>query len=143
MEHQVNPFSTTPILQTWAGIVYLAYRSLLLFYVWYQLWHTYRQEDDRPKLMLYVFLGVILTVWFWYLPIVVLIVSFVNHVISGLITWNIVIAMNFFIKVAFVFLLCPRWSDKYFQFHSHINSLASFSAQMWNKDYTQITSKVM
>lgn len=146
VEQKINPFSIIPILQTWAGIVYLVYRSLLLLYIWYQLWHTYRQEDDRPKLILYVFLGVVFTIWFWYLPILVLCVVFINEVFRGLILINVITTMNFLIKAVFVILLCPIWSHKYFQFHSHINSLASLSAQLWNKDYSLIregTSKVM
>lgn len=87
---------------------------------------------------MYLFLGVVFTVWFWYLPIFILIVSFINPVIRELIIDNVVIIMNYLVKVIFVFLLCPRWSSKYFQFHSHINSLASFTAQMWKKNYTLI-----
>ena len=141
VNHQLNPWDATPALQTWAGIVYLVYRSLLLLYIWYQLWHIYRQEEDRTKLVLYVFLGVAFTVWFWYLPILVFGVTFVNSVIRELIIQNVIIAMNYLVKTIFVFLLCPRWSNKYFQFHSHINSLGLLGARMFKNDYTLIREK--
>ncbi len=116
------PWKLGDPLQTWAGGLYLAVRGIILFYVWYQIYHIYRQEEASPKLNLYKLLFVVFTAWFWYLPLLVFIVTFTGHVNASIVIMNISTSMNFLVNLMMVLLFCPKWSKAYFQFDSSTNN---------------------
>ena len=113
---ETQPWDLKNPLQTWAGGLYLAVRGVVLFYVWYQIYHIHQQEENVSKLRLYKTLFVLFTIWFWYLPLIVFIVTFSGHVSASLVIINISTAMNFLVNLVMVVLFCPSWSDRHFQF---------------------------
>lgn len=114
----VEPWKIIHPLQDWSGAIYLTARSFLLFYVWYQIYQIHRQEETLQKLRLYRALFGIFTVWFWYLPLTVLIVTLINPVVSWVVLINIMNAMNFLVNLFMISLFCPWWSTEYFQFQN-------------------------
>lgn len=134
----MRPWETHHPLQTWAGGIYLAVRGLLVFYVWYQIFHIYRQEGVLPKLRLYKFLCIIFTVWFWYLPAVVIIATLINPVLSWVVLVNVMNAMNFITNVMMAALFCPKWSNEYFQFEDQINKVEGVSLKPITPKYSQL-----
>lgn len=117
----IDPVDIKDPLQTWAGGLYLTVRALLLFYVWYQIYHIHRQEEMRQKLRLYEVLFVLFTIWFWYLPLFVIIASVINPVYSTLVLVNSISSMNFIVNLIMTALLCPIWSREYFKFDHIMN----------------------
>ena len=116
---QVHPWDVTIPLHSWAGGIYL----------WYQLWHIYRQENSRLKLRVYQVFFVFFTFWFWYLLLVIFIVAFVNDVVQRLIVINISLAVNFWANLLMALLFCPRWSKEYFQFKSYYSDPMSLGGR--------------
>ncbi|XP_019862226.1 PREDICTED: uncharacterized protein LOC109590793 [Amphimedon queenslandica] len=133
----LQPWDTFHPLQEWPGGIYLTARGLLLFYVWYQIYHIHRQEDKLRKLRLYRALFGIFTAWFWYLPITVFIVTLINPVVSWVVLINIMNTMNFIVNVVMTALFCPFWSHEYFQFQFNVETSSMTSALMNSSSYTK------
>ena len=111
--------------QSWAAWLYQAYRILLLPYCLYELWHSYRQENDPLVQNVYRLFAMSFVVWFGYLPITVGVLHAVN-----LLEWTrVILSASLFFDLAanfiLVILFCPLWSDYYFQFNSHVNTIVS------------------
>ena len=111
--------------QSWAAWLYQAYRILLLPYCLYELWHSYRQENDPLVQNVYRLFAMSFVVWFGYLPITVGVLHAVN-----LLEWTrVILSASLFFDLAanfiLVILFCPLWSDYYFQFNSHLNTIVS------------------
>ena len=125
VQDQVYPLSTETIngFQTWGGGIYLAYRLLLLLYILYEVRQVYLIENRPTKLHLYVGLVVVYIVWFCYLPLVVVIVCFINPVERGRVISASILTFDLLINGVMVILFCPWCSNHYFQFNSYLNEL--------------------
>ena len=125
VQDQVYPLSTETIngFQTWGGGIYLAYRLLLLLYILYEVRQVYLIENHPTKLHLYVGLVVVYVVWFCYLPLVVVIVCFINPVERGRVVSASILTFDLLINGVMVILFCPWCSNHYFQFDSYLNEL--------------------
>lgn len=111
-----KPWNTLDPLQQWTGILYLIVRFLIVFYIWYQLYHIYRQEENFKKLSLYRILAVLFTVWFWYLPLLLALSPAINPVFITIVITTVTTIMNFVVNLILATLFCPKWSGDYFQF---------------------------
>ena len=103
------------------------YRIIVLIYSLYGMRQMYLIENRATKLKLYIVLSVIYIIWFLYLPIAVLLLFAVNPVLRYLTLRTIILLFDLFINVFMLALFCPKWSDKFFQFESHLNMLNKFS----------------
>ena len=126
MQELVFPFSAEPVdsYQTWAGGLYLAYRLLLLLYILWEMRQVYLVENRRFKLVLYRALIVLYIIWFCYLPVAVTIASLINPLERARIIGVFVLTFDLVINLVTVLLMCPKWSQQYFQFTSHLNTLS-------------------
>ena len=120
------PFSTyqEDDYQTWAGGLYLAYRLLLLLYVLWEMRQIYLIENRRFKLVLYQVLIGIFILWFCYLPVAVVIASLLNVLERARVIGVSILTFDLVINLVMVLLMCPKWSQSYFQFTSHLNALS-------------------
>lgn len=129
VKEQVYPLNTQVehSFQSWVGGIYLLYRIIVLFYSLYGMRQMYLIENRPIKLKLYIVLSVIYIVWFCYLPVAVILAFAANPVFRYIVLRTIILVFDLFINVFFLALFCPRWSDKFFQFESHINLLSKIS----------------
>ena len=126
VQELVFPFSAQPrdFYQTWAGGLYLAYRLVLLLYIMWEMRQIYLIENRRFKLILYRALIVLYIVWFCYLPFFVTIASLLNPLERTRVIGVSVLTFDLVINLVMVLLMCPKWSQQYFQFTSHLNYLS-------------------
>ena len=87
----------------------------------------YLIENRLTKLKLYIVLSVVYVVWFCYLPVVVLLTFAANPVLRYIALRTVVLMFDLFINIFMLSLFCPLWSDRFFQFESHINLLSKIS----------------
>ena len=129
MKEQVYPLNTQVehSFQSWAGGIYLLYRILVLAYSLYGMRQMYLIENRPTKLKLYIVLSIIYVIWFSYLPVAVILAFAANPVLRYVALRTIILLFDLFINVFMLVLFCPRWSDKFFQFESHINVLSKIS----------------
>ena len=127
MYQEISKFETCTEnpYQTWAAWLYQSYRFLLLPYSLYELWHSYQQENNPLVLNIYRLFAVGFVVWFGYLPITVGALYAANTL-----EWTrVILSASLFFDLAanfiLVILFCPLWSDYYFQFNSHLNTLVT------------------
>ena len=125
VQEVVFPFSAEQrdTHQTWAGGLYLTYRLILLLYILWELRQIYLIENRRFKLILYRCLLVLYVVWFCYLPVAVVIASFVNALERSRVIVVFILTFDLVMNSVMVLLFCPKWSQHFFQFSSHLNSL--------------------
>lgn len=116
--------------QTWAGGLYLGYRLIIFIYILYELRQIYLVENTRSKRVLYCFLVVFYVIWFCYLPLVVVIIVFVNPVQKAKVVSSVYLTIDLLASGVMVLLFCPLWSDLYFQFKSHVNDLTKHNFQV-------------
>jgi hypothetical protein len=109
--------------QSWVGGFYLGYRLFIFIYLLYEMRQVYMIENRRTALNLYIVLAVCYLIWFCYLPIVILLTLAANPVRRLLVISTVYLLADFLINFGMVFLFCPRWANKYFQFNSYINLL--------------------
>ena len=110
--------------QTWAGGLYLAYRLLLFLYILWEMRQIYLIENRRFKLILYRALITLFVIWFCYLPVAVTIASLLNPLERTRVIGVSVLTFDLVINLVMVLLMCPKWSQHYFQFTSHLNTLS-------------------
>ena len=129
IKEQVYPLNTQVELpfQSWAGAIYLLYRILVLLYSLYGMRQMYLIENRPTKLKLYIVLSIIYIVWFSYLPAAVILAFAAKPVLRYIALRTIILLFDLFINVFMLALFCPRWSDRFFQFESHINMLSKIS----------------
>lgn len=129
IKEQVYPLNTEVqhSFQTWAGALYLLYRLFVLVYSLYGMRQMYLIENRPTKLKLYIVLAVVYVVWFGYLPVAVLLSLAANPVFRYMVLLTIVLLFDLLINMFMLGLFCPRWSDRFFQFDSHINMLSKIS----------------
>lgn len=129
MKETLFPFSAeqTDIHQTWAGGLYLAYRLLLLLYLLWEMRQIYLIENRKFKLILYRCFLVLYVVWFSYLPVAVIIASCLNALERQRVIVVCILTLDLLVNFVMVLLFCPRWSQQYFQFSSHLNYLTTVS----------------
>lgn len=129
MQETVFPFSAERVdaYHTWAGGLYVAYRLLLLFYILYEMRQIYLIENRRFKLLLYRCLLVLYLLWFCYLPVAVIVARILNVLERQRVIAASVLTFDLLINAVMVLLFCPKWSDQYFQFNSHLNYLTRVS----------------
>lgn len=121
--YPLNTFVEHP-LQSWVGAVYLIYRMIVLVYSLYGMRQMYLIENRTAKLKLYVVLCVVYIIWFVYLPLAVILLFAATPVLRYMSLRTIILLFDLFINVFMLTLFCPKWSDKFFQFKSHINVLS-------------------
>lgn len=121
----VFPYEASPKhpYDSWEGWLYQSYHVLLLFYLLYELWHSYMQENNPLVMNVYKLLAGGFVVWFGYLPLTVAVLYAVNTL-----EWTRVIrSTSLFFDLAanfvLIILFCPFWSDYFFQFNSHLNKI--------------------
>lgn len=126
VQEVVFPFSAEQrdIHQTWAGGLYITYRLILLLYILWELRQIYLIENRRLKLVLYLCLVVLYVVWFCYLPVAVAIASFLNALERSRVIVVFILTFDLVMNSVMVLLFCPKWSQHFFQFNHHLNSLA-------------------
>ena len=131
------PFSSEQrdVHQTWAGGLYLAYRLLLLLYIMWEMRQIYLIENRRFKLILYRLLAVLYVVWFCYLPVAVVIATILNPLERARVIAVFVLTFDLIVNVVMVLLMCPKWSQVYFQFSSHLNSLTRVTMRKMKTRY--------
>lgn len=129
VEELVFPFSACQRdhHQSWAGGLYLAYRLLLLLYILWEMRQIYLIENRHFKLVLYRALLCLYIVWFCYLPLIVAITSFINVLERARVIAVSILTFDLVANLVMVLLMCPKWSQQYFQFTSHLNTLARVS----------------
>lgn len=115
--------------QTWASGVYLAYRLILLLYILWEMRQIYLIENRRFKLILYRCLLVLYIAWFCYLPVAVIIASCLNALQRPRVIVVFILTFDLIVNFVMVLLFCPKWSQQYFQFSSHLNYLTRFTVR--------------
>ena len=123
------PFSAerVDVYHTWAGGLYVAYRLLLLIYILYEMRQVYLIENRHLKLILYRCLLVLYLLWFCYLPVGVIVARILDALERQRVIAASVLTFDLLINAVMVLLFCPKWSDQYFQFNSHLNYLTRVS----------------
>ena len=76
---------------------------------------------------LYICFAVCYTLWFCSLPLTVFIAAFINPVERFKLISIGILVFDFLLNCGVLLLFCPKWSNRYFQFESHINQLHQFS----------------
>ena len=110
--------------QSWVGALYLIYRMIVLIYSLYGMRQMYLIENRGTKLKLYIVLAIVYLIWFTYLPVAVILAFAASPVLRYMFLRSIILVFDLFINVFMLGLFCPKWSDKFFQFDSHINKLS-------------------
>lgn len=113
--------------QTWASGLYLAYRVVLLLYILWEMRQIYLIENRRFKLILYRCLLVLYIAWFCYLPVAVIVASCLNALERARVMAVSILTFDLIVNFVMVLLFCPKWSQQYFQFSSHLNYLTRVS----------------
>ena len=126
VKEQVYPLNTQleHSFQSWVGGLYLIYRMIVMVYSLYGMRQMYLIENRPTKLRLYIVLSIIYVIWFVYLPVAVILSFAVNPVLRYMTLRAIILVFDLFINVFMLALVCPKWSDKFFQFKSHLNMLS-------------------
>ena len=108
---------------------------IVLIYSLYGMRQMYLIENRATKLKLYIVLAIVYLVWFIYLPVAVILAFAVNPVLRFLFLRSIILVFDLSINLFMVGLFCPKWSDKFFQFDSHINQLSKTSYSKLSGSY--------
>ena len=127
------------IYHTWAGGLFVAYRFLLLFYILYELRQIYLIENRPLKLILYRFLLLLYLLWFSYLVVAVIIARILDALERERVIAAFVLIFDLLANLVMVLLFCPKWSNRYFQFNSHLNYLTQ--ARMTRVRYSSTSSR--
>ena len=98
-----------------AGMLVVLWRIVLLVWFAYNLVTTSGREPDKPRRHLYRIFGVVFSVWFLALPVVVMIVTPpLSPVWRYKVTRCVLDLTHFTALVAFGLIFWPAWSDRYF-----------------------------
>ena len=125
------------VYQTWAGGLYLAYRLLLLLYILWEMRQIYLIENRHFRLILYRILIILYIIWFSYLPVAVIIASALNVLQRARVIVVCVLTFDLVINFTMVLLMCPKWSQQYFQFSSHLNMLTRVTMSKIRSGFTK------
>jgi hypothetical protein len=91
------------------------WRIVLLVWFVYNLRITYWHESDKPRQHLYRIFGLVFSIWFLAMPIVVVIVTpLLAPVWRYKVTRGVLDLSHFVALVAFGVIFWPAWSDQYF-----------------------------
>ena len=75
--------------------------------------------------------------WFCYLPIAVIAASVLNVLERARIIVACVLTFDLIMNIVMVLLMCPKWSQQYFQFSSHLNTLVRVTMRRMKDGLTQ------
>lgn len=87
----------------------------------------YLIENRKFKLILYRCLLVLYIAWFCYLPVAVIVASCLNALERARVMAVSILTFDLIVNFVMVLLFCPKWSQQYFQFSSHLNYLTRVS----------------
>ena len=108
----------------------------------WEIRQIYLVENKRFRLVLYRTLAVLYVVWFCYLPVAVIIASILNPLERPRIVVVFILTFDLVINLVMVLLMCPKWSQLYFQFSSHLNSLTRVTMRRGLARYSAVSNSI-
>jgi len=110
-----NPASTLYIYESAPGIILLVLRVLTLCWFFWCLRQSYQQEVDSQKKRFYLLFGLLSTIWFLMLVLIVLTAAVVAAWYRLKVVTGMYLCMNTLGFAALAFLLWPSKASEYFQ----------------------------